>query len=69
MVLSPLSSTWCDGVDQRGLTYDLVVEFEKALKARLGASAPHLTLVMLLTNRMRLLPIVAERIAVIADGA
>jgi hypothetical protein len=69
MVLSPLSSSWRDGVDQRGLTYDRMVEFEKALRARLGAPAGHLPLVMLLTNRTRLLPIVAERIADIADGA
>ena len=51
-----------------GLTYDRVVEFERALKARLDAPATHLTLVILPTNRARLLPMVVE-IADIADGA
>lgn len=69
MVLSPLSSTWRDGVDQRGLTYDRVVGFEKALGARLGAPAGHLPRVILPINRTRLLPIVAERVAGTADGA
>lgn len=67
MALSPLSSTGRDGAYQRGLTYDRVVEFEKALKARLGAPAVHLTLVILPTNRARLLLMVAEGAADIAD--
>jgi hypothetical protein len=45
-----------------------VVQFENALKARPGAPATHLSLVILPTNRTRLLPGVVE-IADIADGA
>jgi hypothetical protein len=69
MVLSPLFSTWRDGADQRGLTCDREVEFEKALKARSGASAAHLILVILPIHRMRLMPMVVERSADISDGA
>lgn len=50
------------------MTYDWVVEFENALKARLGAPTTPLTLVILPTNRARLLPMVVE-VADIADDA
>lgn len=63
-----LVTYFVDGADQKGLTYDLVVALERALKKRLGKSATHLSLVILPTNRGRLLPMVVEGLADIAAG-
>jgi membrane-bound lytic murein transglycosylase MltF len=57
-----------DGPEQRGLTYDNVMAFEQAAKKHLGKKAANLTLVILPTNRARLLPMVTEGLADLAAG-
>ena len=63
-----LGTYFMDGPDQRGLTYDHVMAFEQSLKKRLGKPAADLTLVILPTNRARLLPMLTEGLADIAAG-
>lgn len=61
-----LATYFVDGADQKGLTYDRVVAFGQALKKRLGKPAANLSLVVLPTNRARLLPMVVEGLADVA---
>jgi membrane-bound lytic murein transglycosylase MltF len=63
-----LSTYFTDGPDQRGLTYDHVMAFEQAAKKRLGKEAANLTVVILPTNRARLLPMLTEGLADLAAG-
>jgi membrane-bound lytic murein transglycosylase MltF len=63
-----LTTYFLDGPDQRGLTYDLVMQFEQFLKKRLGKPASRLTAVILPTSRDRLLPMVRDGQADIAAG-
>jgi membrane-bound lytic murein transglycosylase MltF len=63
-----LTTYFLDGPDQRGLTYDLVVQFEQFLKKRLGKPASRLTMVVLPTSRDRLLPMLTGGQADIAAG-
>ncbi len=63
-----LSTYFMDGPDQRGLTYDNVMAFERAVKKKLGKEAANLTLVILPTNRARLLPMLTEGLADVAAG-
>lgn len=63
-----LTTYFLDGPDQRGLTYDLVVQFEQHLKKRLDKAASRLTAVVLPTSRDRLLPMVRDGQADIAAG-
>ena len=63
-----LTTYFLDGPDQRGLTYDLVVQFEQHLKKKLGKAASRLTAVVLPTSRDRLLPMVHDGQADIAAG-
>jgi len=63
-----LTTYFMDGPDQRGLTYDSVVAFEQSLKKKLGKEAANLTLVILPTNRARLLPMLTDGLADLAAG-
>lgn len=61
-----LVTYFVDGADQTGLTYDRVVAFEQALKKRLAKPAANLSLIILPTNRARLMPMVVEGLAHLA---
>jgi membrane-bound lytic murein transglycosylase MltF len=63
-----LTTYFLDGPNQKGITYDLVVQFEQFLRKRLGKQASRLTTVVLPTSRDRLLPMVREGKADIAAG-
>ncbi len=63
-----LSTYFMDGPDQRGHTYDNIMAFEQSVKKRLGKEAVNLTLVILPTNRARLLPMLTEGRADLAAG-
>ena len=63
-----LATYFFDGADQKGITYDRVVEFEKHLKQGLGKRAAHLTVVVMPTGRDRLFDAVVEGRADIAAG-
>lgn len=63
-----LATYFLDGADQRGITYDRAVEFEKFLKQRLGKAAAHFTVVFIPTGRDRLFDMVREGKADIAAG-
>jgi membrane-bound lytic murein transglycosylase MltF len=63
-----LTTYFLDGPNQKGITYDLVVQFEQFLRKRLGKEASRLTTVVLPTSRDRLLPMVREGKADIAAG-
>jgi membrane-bound lytic murein transglycosylase MltF len=63
-----LTTYYLDGADQRGPTYDIVVAFEKDLKARLGKQAGNLTVVVVPTRRDRLLDMLVEGKIDIAAG-
>jgi membrane-bound lytic murein transglycosylase MltF len=63
-----LTTYFLDGPDQRGLTYDLVVQFEQFLKNRIGKPASRMTAVFLPTSRDRLLPMLTDGQADIAAG-
>jgi membrane-bound lytic murein transglycosylase MltF len=63
-----LTTYFLDGPDQKGITYDLVMQFEQFLKKRLGKPASRLTAVVLPTSRDRLLPMVRDGQADIAAG-
>jgi membrane-bound lytic murein transglycosylase MltF len=57
-----------DGPEQHGLTYDDVMSLEQWAKKKLGKEAANLTLVILPTNRARLLPMVVDGRADLAAG-
>ena len=63
-----LTTYFLDGPNQKGITYDLVVQFEQFLRKRLGKPASRLTTVVVPTSRDRLLPMVREGKADIAAG-
>lgn len=68
--LVPYSKTFyfLDGVDQRGLTYDLLKEFEKYINRQLKTKTLKVHLVVIPTSRDRLLPALAEGLGDIAAG-
>jgi len=63
-----LATYFIDGPVQRGVTYDLVLAFEQALRARLGEQGAKLTVFVVPTNRSRLLPMLDEGRIDIAAG-
>jgi membrane-bound lytic murein transglycosylase MltF len=63
-----LLTYFADGPEQRGLTYEFVLAFEQAARRRLGKAAANLTVVILPTNRARLLPMLTEGLADLAAG-
>ncbi len=68
--LVPYSKTFyfLDGADQRGLTYELLREFEKHINKKFGKKALRIQLVVIPTKRDRLLPALAEGVGDIAAG-
>ncbi|MGD9085095.1 MAG: lytic transglycosylase F [Desulfobacterales bacterium] len=68
--LVPPSKTFyfLDGADQRGLTYELLKEFETYVNAELKRKALKIKLVVIPTRRDRLLPALLEGIGDIAAG-
>jgi membrane-bound lytic murein transglycosylase MltF len=68
--LVPYSKTFyfLDGADQRGLTYELLREFEKHINKRLRKRTLRIHLVVIPTKRDRLLPALAEGVGDIAAG-
>jgi membrane-bound lytic murein transglycosylase MltF len=68
--LVPYSKTFyfLDGADQRGLTYDLLREFEKYINKKLRKKTLRIRLVVIPTKRDRLLPALAEGVGDIAAG-
>ena len=63
-----LTTYFLDGADQKGLTYENVLNFEQHLKKHLGKEASRLTLVVIPTSRDRLFPMVTEGLADLAAG-
>jgi len=61
-----LSSYFLDGHDAKGITYERVHQFEKALRKKFGKQAQRLTILYLPTSRDRLLPMLEEGLADIA---
>ena len=68
--LVPYSKTFyfLDGPDQRGLTFDLIKEFEKYINKKLKRKSLRLRLVVIPTARDKLLPSLAEGIGDLAAG-
>ena len=68
--LVPYSKTFyfLDGADQRGLTYDLLREFEKYINKKLRKKTLRIRLVVIPTKRDRLLPALVEGVGDIAAG-
>jgi membrane-bound lytic murein transglycosylase MltF len=68
--LVPYSKTFhfLDGADQRGLTYELLREFEKYINKRLRRTTLRIQLVVIPTKRDRLLPALIEGLGDIAAG-
>ncbi len=68
--LVPYSKTFyfLDGADQRGLTYELLREFEKYINKKLRRKTLRIRLVVIPTKRDRLLPALAEGVGDIAAG-
>ena len=68
--LVPPSKTFyfLDGADQRGLTYELLKEFETFVNAELKRKALRIKLVVIPTRRDRLLPALLEGLGDIAAG-
>ena len=68
--LVPPSKTFyfLDGADQRGLTYELLKEFEAFVNAELKRKALKIKLVVIPTRRDRLLPALSEGFGDIAAG-
>ncbi len=68
--LVPPSKTFyfLDGADQRGLTYDLLKEFETYVNTELQRKALKIKVVVIPTRRDRLLPALAEGLGDIAAG-
>jgi membrane-bound lytic murein transglycosylase MltF len=63
-----LATYFLEGPDQKGITYDRVVELEKQLKQRLGKAGANLTVVIVPTGRDRLFDLVRDGRADIAAG-
>ncbi len=68
--LVPYSKTFyfLDGADQRGLSYDMLKEFEKYVNKRLKKKILKIKLVVIPTKRDRLLPALMEGLGDIAVG-
>ena len=68
--LVPYSKTFyfLDGVNQRGLTYELLIEFEKHINKKLRKRTLRIQLVVIPTKRDRLLPALLEGRGDIAAG-
>jgi membrane-bound lytic murein transglycosylase MltF len=68
--LVPYSKTFyfLDGADQRGLTYELLREFEKYINKKLREKTLGIRLVVIPTKRDRLLPALVEGVGDIAAG-
>jgi membrane-bound lytic murein transglycosylase MltF len=68
--LVPYSKTFyfLDGADQRGLTYELLREFEKHINKKLRKRTLRIQLVVIPTKRDRLLPALVEGVGDIAAG-
>ena len=68
--LVPYSKTFyfLDGADQRGLTYELLSEFEKYINKKFRRKTLRIRLVVIPTKRDRLLPALAEGVGDIAAG-
>ena len=68
--LVPYSKTFyfLDGADQRGLSYDMLKEFEKYVNKRLKKKVLEIKLVVIPTKRDRLLPALMEGLGDIAVG-
>ncbi len=68
--LVPYSKTFyfLDGADQRGLTYELLREFEKHINTRLKKKTLRIQMVVIPTKRDRLLPALIEGAGDIAAG-
>ena len=68
--LVPYSKTFyfLDGADQRGLTYELLREFEKHINKKLRKRTLKIHLVVIPTKRDRLLPALVEGVGDIAAG-
>ncbi len=68
--LVPYSKTFyfLDGADQRGLTYELLREFEKHINKKLKKRTLRIHLVVIPTKRDRLLPALVEGVGDIAAG-
>ena len=68
--LVPYSKTFyfLDGADQRGLTYDLLKEFETYVNKELQRTSLKVRLVVIPTKRDRLLPALVEGLGDIAAG-
>ncbi len=68
--LVPYSKTFyfLDGADQRGLTYELLREFEKYINKKLRKRTLRIRLVVIPTKRDRLLPALVEGVGDIAAG-
>ena len=68
--LVPYSKTFyfLDGADQRGLTYELLREFEKHINKKLRKRTLRIHLVVIPTKRDRLLPALVEGVGDIAAG-
>ena len=68
--LVPYSKTFyfLDGADQRGLTYDLLKEFEKHLNQKLGKKTVRIQIVVIPTPRDQLIPGLVEGRGDIAAG-
>ena len=68
--LVPYSKTYyfLDGPDQRGLTYELLREFEKHINKKLRKKTLSIHLVVIPTKRDRLLPALVEGVGDIAAG-
>jgi membrane-bound lytic murein transglycosylase MltF len=69
-VLVPYSKTFyfLDGADQRGLTYDFLMEFEKYINKKLKKQIITVQVVVIPTRRDRLLPALKEGLGDIAAG-
>lgn len=69
-VLVPYSMTFyfLDGADQRGLTYELLGEFEKYINKELKKEIVTVRVVIIPTRRDRLLPALKEGLGDIAAG-
>jgi membrane-bound lytic murein transglycosylase MltF len=68
--LVPYSKTFyfLDGADQRGLTYELLREFENYINKKLKKKTLRIRLVVIPTKRDKLLPALAEGVGDIAAG-
>ncbi|MEN8210832.1 MAG: lytic transglycosylase F [Thermodesulfobacteriota bacterium] len=68
--LIPYSKTsyFLDGVDQRGLEYELIKEFEKYINKKLNTKTLKIHIVVIPTARDRLLPALTEGLGDIAAG-